>query len=352
MRFLFLLVATALGLAALDLGEKAPALASITWVKGAPVVLQNQITVIEFWATWCQPCRISFPHLSKLAQTYAGKVAFVGLSNEEPTTVSQFVAKLGSQMDFHVGLVDEATDRGYRAESEGIPLAFVIGPKQTVLWKGRPFNLDRVLAELDAGTYDQAKETKLATLDAELQVLIRTRVPESEKNEFLHGVLSKTEQILSLDPVARQALDVRLEVAKMLNDAQLIRSTLEAIPVARLTGDQAASHALRLIQDEVLTLRFPDLALAMANRAVAADPAAAESHAARAAVLQALGLADAALASQELAAKADPEGQGAMLIYLRELRRVREQFQTGMPATAPEPPAKAAASPLPATILP
>jgi thiol-disulfide isomerase/thioredoxin len=46
--------------------------------------LRGSIAVINFWATWCAPCREELPLLSKLSQEYAGKkVRFITISADE-----------------------------------------------------------------------------------------------------------------------------------------------------------------------------------------------------------------------------------------------------------------------------
>jgi thiol-disulfide isomerase/thioredoxin len=46
--------------------------------------LRGQIVVLNFWATWCAPCREELPRLSQLAQSYVGKnVHFVAVSIDE-----------------------------------------------------------------------------------------------------------------------------------------------------------------------------------------------------------------------------------------------------------------------------
>ena len=62
---------------AANIGSKAPQLQIEHWVKGKPVDLakadDKKIHIIEFWATWCGPCRDSIPHLTKLQEIYNGK---------------------------------------------------------------------------------------------------------------------------------------------------------------------------------------------------------------------------------------------------------------------------------------
>lgn len=50
----------------------------------------RQLTVIDFWATWCQPCIMSIPHLNELALDYTEKgVSFIGVSVDGPRNQSK-----------------------------------------------------------------------------------------------------------------------------------------------------------------------------------------------------------------------------------------------------------------------
>ncbi|HMD50405.1 MAG TPA: TlpA disulfide reductase family protein, partial [Bryobacteraceae bacterium] len=47
---------------------------------------------LDFWATWCPPCRAELPSVEKLSKEFAGSVQFYGINDEEAGTVKRFVA--------------------------------------------------------------------------------------------------------------------------------------------------------------------------------------------------------------------------------------------------------------------
>jgi len=124
-------------------GEPAAALAVAHWVKGNPVDISNGVHVVEFWATWCPPCRTSIPHLTQIQQQYKDRgVNIIGISDEELSTVESFVTRMGSKMNYAVA-IDEgrSTSKGYMGKYgvNGIPHAFVV-KDGTVVWHGHPMN--------------------------------------------------------------------------------------------------------------------------------------------------------------------------------------------------------------------
>jgi thiol-disulfide isomerase/thioredoxin len=66
----------------LNIGDPAPQLVVKEFVKGSPVTQfkPGSVYVVEFWATWCGPCKTSIPHLTELQKKYGDKVTFVGVS--------------------------------------------------------------------------------------------------------------------------------------------------------------------------------------------------------------------------------------------------------------------------------
>jgi cytochrome c biogenesis protein CcmG, thiol:disulfide interchange protein DsbE len=67
-------------------------------LEGEPVALNDvrgKPVVLDFWASWCGPCRAELPLIEKLRTEFNGKVAFYGVNDEETSTVKSFVKKNG-----------------------------------------------------------------------------------------------------------------------------------------------------------------------------------------------------------------------------------------------------------------
>ncbi len=53
---------------------------------------KNEVVVVNFWATWCAPCREEMPEFSRISQEYAAKgVQFVGIGIDTPINVRKFI---------------------------------------------------------------------------------------------------------------------------------------------------------------------------------------------------------------------------------------------------------------------
>ena len=72
--------------AGLDAAGKALPLAS----------LRGQAVAINFWASWCEPCREEMPSLAQLARAHTGKLHVLAVNyKESPAAVAQFAATTG-----------------------------------------------------------------------------------------------------------------------------------------------------------------------------------------------------------------------------------------------------------------
>jgi len=165
----------------LVVGSPAPAIKVVKWAKGTPVAgfEKGKTYVVEFWATWCGPCKQTIPHLSELAKKFAGKVTFVGVDafEHEPDEtknipqVEKFVKDFGDKMSYNVAIDGKEGTMGktwmVAAQQQGIPTAFVIDGTGKVAWIGHPMALDEPLGKIVDGTFDaKAEAERVAKLQA------------------------------------------------------------------------------------------------------------------------------------------------------------------------------------------
>jgi len=145
-------------------GDAATPLKIKELIKGGPVNPQDgkNIDVVEFWATWCGPCRVSIPHLTELQKRFKDKgVVIVGISDEDPAKVKPFVEKMGEQMNYTIACDDDRQTFASYMEAYGhdsIPTAFVITKDGKVVWDGHPMvGLDQAVE----AAVNEGKDKKL-----------------------------------------------------------------------------------------------------------------------------------------------------------------------------------------------
>lgn len=100
-------------------------------VKLKEVISQNKVTLVNFWATWCPPCRREIPELVEFYQKYSSqKVALLALDlQEDPGKVKSFAKDNG--MNFPV-LLDTKGSVGNQYRVSGIPTTFILDGKGTI----------------------------------------------------------------------------------------------------------------------------------------------------------------------------------------------------------------------------
>ncbi|MFW5940242.1 MAG: TlpA family protein disulfide reductase [Chloroflexota bacterium] len=91
---------------------------------------RGQPVVLNFWATWCPPCRAEIPFFQAASRTYNGQVAVVGIDDGEPRgIVAPYVAEMG--MTYPVPL-DETSEVSRRYRISSLPTTFFIDSAGTI----------------------------------------------------------------------------------------------------------------------------------------------------------------------------------------------------------------------------
>lgn len=155
----------------LRIGDPAPELKYSKCIKGQPVTSfdGNQLYILEFWATWCGPCKAAMPHLTELQKQYEGKARFVGVDVWEHhgdesrsyesylPAVEKFVKGNDANMGYSVVADNNeefmANHWLKAAGQNGIPATFIIKNKQ-IIWMGHPMLLDTTLPKIIDGSYN------------------------------------------------------------------------------------------------------------------------------------------------------------------------------------------------------
>jgi thiol-disulfide isomerase/thioredoxin len=185
-------------------GDKAPKLEVAKWVKGNEIkeFEKGKVYVVEFWATWCGPCKQSIPHLTELAHKYKEKVTVIGASvweqndqknnKDYAAVVSDFVKTMGDKMDYNVCYDTKSGSDGAMATNwlkaagqRGIPAAFIVDGEGKIAWIGHPMKMDKPLAEVLGEKVEMSgEEMQTAAMDVLAQFEATLRRDEAKAIEL------------------------------------------------------------------------------------------------------------------------------------------------------------------------
>lgn len=118
-------------------GLRPPQIIVDQWLTSAPEAT-GKFVLVDFWATWCAPCRESIPHLNGLQARFKDQLVVIGLSDEAPEAMRKMSSP---RVDYYVGTDTQARTRNM-VEVRGIPHALLIDPKGIVRFEGQPAYLD------------------------------------------------------------------------------------------------------------------------------------------------------------------------------------------------------------------
>lgn len=108
--------------------------------------LKGKVVMIDFWATWCPPCRAALPFTNRLAKTFGKKgLQVIALAEDTPEAVKPFLKKNGYTMPTFFDDSNNSIGRAY--EVTGIPKTVIID------------KTGKIVAE-EVGLYPQAETIK------------------------------------------------------------------------------------------------------------------------------------------------------------------------------------------------
>ena len=115
------------------LNKKAPEIIVEKWLTDKPET-NGKFILIDFWATWCGPCKKAIPELNKYHNKFGDKLVVIGLSDESKSQVK----KMKNPKIKYFNAIDtkERLKRIY--EVRGIPHCVIINPNGIVVWEGWP----------------------------------------------------------------------------------------------------------------------------------------------------------------------------------------------------------------------
>jgi thiol-disulfide isomerase/thioredoxin len=98
---------------------------------------KGKIVLLDFWATWCGPCRMAMPGVQKIHEKFKDKpVVVIGMNTSENKDPVAYM----KEKKFTYGLLLNAETIGDKYNISGIPAFFLIGPDGKLLWQEVGYN--------------------------------------------------------------------------------------------------------------------------------------------------------------------------------------------------------------------
>ncbi|MDW9776438.1 redoxin family protein [Sinorhizobium meliloti] len=205
----------------LQMESLVPALKIQNWMRGWP--LENfrpgKVYVVEFWATWCEPCISAMPDLIQLQEEYkdSGLEVVAVAADEDAPTADEVQAYLDAwltekfpKLNFRIGIdcTGEMNKLWREASfSFGIPSSFVVDRDGRIAFIGHPAELDDVLPKVLDGSWrtsEQAEAVERERIargrEKALAKSIRDRFHAATEMEDWKAALSAVEEGIALMP--------------------------------------------------------------------------------------------------------------------------------------------------------
>jgi len=115
------------------LNKKAPEVVVEKWLTDKPD-LKGKFILIDFWATWCGPCRRAIPELNTFHAKYKDELVVMGISKQKEAEVR----KMKNPVIEYYSAIDTQDRMGGKLGIKGIPHIIIVDPNGIVRWEGFP----------------------------------------------------------------------------------------------------------------------------------------------------------------------------------------------------------------------
>jgi len=99
-------------------------------------LVNGKVTLINFWATYCVPCRKEMKHLNRINTTYADQnVQVIGISIDDSRTVGRVKSMVKSQKLEYTILLDTEQKLYKNFNTTAMPFSILVDSKGKILWE-------------------------------------------------------------------------------------------------------------------------------------------------------------------------------------------------------------------------
>jgi len=93
--------------------------------------MRGKVVLVNYWATWCAPCKREMPTLNAFYQRYHSEgLEIIGISADRPEDFRK-MRKMSNSLAYPAAAINQITDNGF-GPPEGFPLTYVIDAKGVV----------------------------------------------------------------------------------------------------------------------------------------------------------------------------------------------------------------------------
>jgi thiol-disulfide isomerase/thioredoxin len=140
---------------------------------------KGKVVLLNFWATWCPPCRAEIPELIRLQEQYKDRLQIIGVSEDEdpPAKVEQFAERVG--INYPVVMATPEIEKAYGG-IVALPTSFVIDSQGRVETKHQGLYSQKVYNREVRALLGLSTDARIETFEDTGQVFLKNIAKATE----------------------------------------------------------------------------------------------------------------------------------------------------------------------------